>query len=44
MSTLEAIAATLIGAALIGTLVWFVLPFRNKLDRVRMTVTNDHGS
>lgn len=43
MSTLEAIAATLIGAALIGTLVWFVLPFRNKLDRVRMTVTNDHG-
>lgn len=41
--SVEQIAGTVMGAAILGTVVWFVLPFRNKLDRVRMTVTKDHG-
>lgn len=39
----EQIAGTILGAAILGTVVWFFRPFRNKLDRVRMTVTRDHG-
>lgn len=40
---LETIAATLAAAAVLAILAWILLPFRHKVDRVRMTATRDHG-
>lgn len=43
MSFVEEVVAAAVAAVVVGVLLWFFLPLRNRLERVRLKVTSDHG-
>jgi hypothetical protein len=43
MSMFQTILVTVVGSATIGAALWFFVPFRNRLERVRSRIANDHG-
>lgn len=42
-AVLLSVLGTVLGAIVLGVLVWFFTPIRNRLETRRMTLTGDHG-